>query len=54
MQFALGSASELQYEVLLAHDLGFMEDEQHDWLSASRSEVKQMLTVFLQKLMADS
>jgi four helix bundle protein len=53
MQIALGSASELQYEVLLAHHLGFLGHEEHDRLSESTSETKRMLTGFFRKPIAD-
>jgi four helix bundle protein len=54
MQIALGSASELQYEVLLAHHLGFLGHEEHDRLSESTGETKRMLTGLFRKLKADS
>ena len=41
----LGSASELEYHLLLARDLGFMPEPTHDRLTrAGRTEVKRMLT----------
>jgi four helix bundle protein len=47
---ALGSASELQYFLLLARDLQLLQAGDHDRLA----EVKRMLTGFLQKLKAVS
>ena len=54
LQIAMGSASELEYEILLAKDLGFLSSEAHSALTTQISEVKQMLTSFLKKLKADS
>jgi len=53
MQIAMGSASELEYEVLLAQDLGLLEHDEHDQLHEGASETKRMRTPFVRKLMAD-
>jgi four helix bundle protein len=53
LQIALGSASELQYQFILAHDLHYLHDDQFNILSHHIVEVKQMLTAFIQKLKAD-
>jgi four helix bundle protein len=50
LQTALGSASELEYHLLLAHDLGYLADESHQELTVRVSEVKRMLTGFIQHL----
>ena len=50
LQNALGIASELEYELLLAHDLGYLASEQHQQLSDRVVEVKKMLTGFIQFL----
>ncbi len=50
LQVAMGSASETEYHLLLAHDLGFLGDADHERLTASVVEVKRMLTAFLQTL----
>jgi four helix bundle protein len=52
MQIAMGSASELQYELLLAHDLGFVSHSDYAALSQSIEEIKRMLTAFFRKLTA--
>lgn len=49
----MGSASETEYHLLLAHDLGLLSDSDHERLSASVVEVKRMLTAFLQTLRED-
>lgn len=54
LQIALGSASEVEYQILLAHDLNFISKTDHDSLSNSVTEVKRMLTGFIQKLKADN
>ena len=53
-QIAMGSASELEYEILLAKDLGFLSADDYLALNNPISEVKQMLASFLKKLKADS
>ncbi|PSB33656.1 four helix bundle protein [Stenomitos frigidus] len=53
LQMAMGSASELEYHLLLACDLGFLETSKHQKLASEVSEVKRMLTALIQKLKAD-
>jgi four helix bundle protein len=53
LQTAMGSACELEYHVLLAHDLSFISSAQYERLAADVTEVKRMLTSLLQKLNAD-
>ena len=53
LQIAMGSASELEYHLLLAHDLGLLTNSDHDELSRGVTEVKRMLTSLIQKLNAD-
>jgi len=53
LQIALGSASELEYHLLLAHDLNLLSKSAHDRLSARTREVKKMLTSLAQKLRAE-
>jgi four helix bundle protein len=40
---ALGSASEVEYHLLLAHDLGLLPDPDFERLTSSVVEVKRML-----------
>lgn len=49
----MGSASELEYHLMLAHDLGFMKPDNHNALENDTVEVKKMLASLLQKLRAD-
>lgn len=54
LQIAMGSASELEYHLLLARDLGFLNCLQHEKLNSQVTEVKRMLVSFIQKLKAES
>jgi four helix bundle protein len=52
--FAIGSASELEYHLLLAKDLRLIEPKAHAVLSDEVTEVKRTLTSLRKKLIADS
>jgi len=51
---AMGSASELEYHLLLAKDLKLIKPKDHAELSQSAAELKRMLSGLLQKLRAES
>ena len=51
---ARGSASELEYQLLLARDLKLMQPQDYEKLSEQTVEIKRMLTVLVQKLTAES
>ena len=51
---AKGSASELEYELLLARDLKLLQPANYETLSQQTVEIKRMLTVLVQKLTAES
>ena len=51
---AMGSASELEYHLLLAHDLNMLKESDYQRMSSQTVEVKRMLASLLQKLRADS
>lgn len=53
LQIAAGSASELEYHILLANELGLIENREYKGLAREIPEVKRMLTAFIQKLKAD-
>ncbi|MFI5331447.1 MAG: four helix bundle protein [Desulfobaccales bacterium] len=53
LQIAMGSASELEYHLILSHDLGILNDFDYENLCQKAIEIKQMLTSFIQKLKAD-
>lgn len=50
----MGSASELEYHLLLAHDLRFLNQADYTQLNNEVIEVKRMLSAFLQKLMTEN
>ena len=50
---AMGSASELEYHLLLARDLKFLNVTDYAELARQTTEVKRMLTGLMQKLTAD-
>jgi len=54
LQIALGSASELEYHMLLARDLELMKSVDYQRLSSEVIEVKKMLTSLIHKMTADS
>jgi four helix bundle protein len=54
LKIAMGSASELEYHLLLARDLGFLNFSVYEKLDQMTTEIKQMLTTFIKKLKADS
>jgi four helix bundle protein len=53
LKMSLGSASELEYHLLLAKDLKFLDDSCYENLSNRVQEIKRMLTIFLKKLIAE-
>jgi len=54
LQIAMGSASELEYHLLLARDLGYLRLSDYEPLDRGAVELKRMLTSLMQKLTADS
>jgi four helix bundle protein len=53
LEIALRSASETEYHLLLARDLGYLELKTYEALNDQVTEVKRMLTGFVQKLNAE-
>lgn len=53
IQIAMGSASELEFHLLLARDLKMPDSLRYETLSAQVVEVKRMLTAFWQTMKAD-
>ncbi len=49
LQIALGSASELEYHLLLANELRFLNSKDYENLGNQVSEVKRMLTALMQR-----
>ena len=54
LQIAQGSASELEYQLLLANDLNYINQEDYKNLSKQVNEVRRMLNSFSQKLKTNS
>jgi four helix bundle protein len=50
---AMGSASELEYHLLLAKDLKLIKPVDYQELNQQATELKRMLTALMQKLRAD-
>jgi four helix bundle protein len=53
LQMAVGLASELEYQSLLAGELGLFEDADREYLIEEITEVKRMLASFIKKLKAE-
>jgi four helix bundle protein len=54
LRIAMGSASELEYHLLLASDLRFLQKTEYDKLVSDITEVKRMLASLILKLTAES
>jgi four helix bundle protein len=52
LQIAMGSASELEYHLLLSHDLRLLNPTEYKQLAQETTEVKRMLTSFIQTIRA--
>lgn len=50
LSMAAGSASETEYQLRLARDLGYLPHQTHENLDMQVNEVKRMLNSFIQKL----
>jgi len=52
LQIASGSAAELQYQLILSHELNFLDADDFERLTNKVLEVKKMLSALIQKLKA--
>ena len=50
VQIAMGSASEVDYLILLARDLGYLPAGQYDAASAELDEIRRMLTALYKRI----
>ena len=50
IDIATGSASEVEYQLLLAKDLGYLSEDQYKNLSTEVSEIRRMLLAFNKSL----
>ena len=53
LEIAMGSASELEYLLLLSNDLNFINKAEYDGLALAVIEVKKMLASLIGKIRAD-
>jgi four helix bundle protein len=53
LQIAMGSASELEYHLLLSKDLNYVKTEVHSKVHAQVEEVKRMLASLIRKVDAE-
>ncbi|RPI43035.1 MAG: four helix bundle protein [Hyphomicrobiaceae bacterium] len=53
LQIAMGSASELEYELILSRDLRYLDLDEYEELNRDTVEIKRMLAPFIGKLRAD-
>jgi four helix bundle protein len=53
LQIAMGSASELEYQLILARDLSYLDLKAYEELDRDTSEIKRMLATLIGKLKAD-
>ncbi len=54
LRIAAGSASEMEYQLLLAHDLHFLDQTEYDALNSEAGEVKRMLGALILKLRTEN
>jgi four helix bundle protein len=52
LQIAAGSASELDYQLLLAKDLEYVSAQEHDQLADELTQIRKMLTALIQRIRA--
>jgi len=50
LQIAMGSASELEYHLILARNLALIDDAEHNALTSSTAQSKRMLSTFIKRL----
>ena len=53
LNIASGSASEVEYEILLAKDVGYITAEQCDMWTREIGEIRSMLAAYMKRLKAD-
>lgn len=52
LQIAMGSANEVEYQLFLACELGFVGIEDHTGIDAQIKELKRMMNAFIRRLKA--
>ncbi len=54
LRIAMGSSSELEYELRLAYDLRYLDEESYQSLAANLGELRRMLNSLIQKIKSDN
>jgi four helix bundle protein len=54
LQMAMGSASEAEYQLILARDLGFLSNDVYEKLHNDTEKVKRMLTSLIKTIRSNS
>ena len=54
LNIASGSASEVEYEILLAKEVGYISTEQNESWTREISELRSMLAAYMKKLKTDN
>lgn len=52
LNIASGSASEVEYEILLAKDIGYLTNEQYERFTKEIREIRSMLSTYMNKVRA--
>jgi four helix bundle protein len=50
LQISMGSASEVEYQILLSHELGYLDSKDYGDLDSGIQEVKKMLSSYIVKI----
>jgi four helix bundle protein len=50
LKIAMGSSRELEYELLLANELGYIPDNEFEFMQGNLVELRKMLNGFIQRL----
>jgi four helix bundle protein len=50
LEIAMGSAGEVEYQLLLAHDLRYIDEGKYDSLNSSIIEIKRMIATYIRKI----
>jgi len=54
LQIAMGSATELEYHLLLSKDLGYIDEKKHRSLDSMTLELQRMLSTLIRKVKAET
>lgn len=50
LRISLGSAAEVEYQILMARDLGYLDQHAHEDLTAKITAIRKMLTAFIRAI----